>query len=120
MIRDTAICSAITIGVQLVLPAWWLIICIPLVYMFFTGHNGFYGFLIGALSAGIVWEGYSWYLYFTSGSIIADRISQMIGIDYAWLLVIISGLIAFIAGGIAGMTGSLLRPLFKTGSDGQV
>ncbi len=115
MILSILVCLLAMFGLQWLFPAWWWIMAVPFVWCLFKADSGWRGFLIGMLSAGILWLGGGLFYLTTCGELIARRVATMLQIDSPWILVVVMVLIAAVAGGLAGYTGGLLRAALRPG-----
>ncbi len=114
MIVAIVVCIAAMFGLQLVVPAWWWTMVVPFFWCLWREDSGWRGFLIGALSASLLWLGGSLFYLTTSGELIAQRVAAMVQVGSPVLLTIIVVVVAALAGGLAGCTGGLLRAAFRT------
>jgi len=112
MIIGVLICLAAMFGLQWIFPAWWWIMVVPFLWCLWKANSGWRGFLVGMLSAGILWLGGSLFYLSTSGEIIAQRVEAATSVT---MIILITVLIAAVAGGVAGCTGGLLRAAFRPG-----
>jgi hypothetical protein len=103
------ISGALILLLQALTPFWWWIMAIPFAVTFISPTSGWGAFLSGAISAGAVWLLASFVLYLTQSQIIAMRIAAMMSLGSGWVLVLLTGLIAVLAGGVASATGNALR-----------
>lgn len=85
---------------------------IPFIHNVITATSGRDGFTRGATCAGVVWLAASLYLFLTSSSIIAERVADMFFVRFGWTLIIITALVAVIAGGLAGSSGYFIKAIF--------
>ncbi len=113
MIFSVLICLLAMFGLQWLFPAWWWIMAVPLLWCLWRADSGWRGFLTGALSASLLWLGGSLFYLNTSGDLIAQRVAAMLQVNSPWILLVAMGLIAAVAGGVAGCTGGLLRAAFR-------
>jgi hypothetical protein len=84
---------------------------VPFVLGMIRAKSGWYVFLIGMSSAGLLWFMSSTYYYVTGSQIIANRIAEMFGLGSPFLLIFITGFTAACAGGFAGSSGHAIRNL---------
>jgi hypothetical protein len=103
------ISGALILLLQALTPFWWWIMVVPFAVTFISPTSGWGAFLLGAISAGAVWLLASFVLYLTQSQIIAMRIAAMLSLGSGWVLVLLTGLIALLSGGVAGATGNALR-----------
>ena len=72
-------------------------------------------FAYGLLAGAIVWGCYSGFLNFQNESILATRFGNMFGGLTPWSMVIVTGLLGGIYGGLGSITGFWGRQLFSKG-----
>ena len=72
-------------------------------------------FAYGLLAGAIVWGCYSGFLNYQNESILATRIGNMFGGLTPWSMVIVTGLLGGIYGGLGSITGFWGRQLFSKG-----
>jgi hypothetical protein len=94
---------------HIITPWWWWIMIVPFVFGVVRARSGWYAFLVGTCSAGLLWLSSSTYYYFTGSTIITHRITSVIGLGSPLLLIFLTAGIAALAGGIACSTGFAIR-----------
>lgn len=97
---------------QLFLP-WWSLAVVAFLVGVSTDLNKFKIFLSALVGSALVWGGYALYIYTTTGAILTPKMAGVFGLSQAWLLVLVSALVAGIIGGMAGLTGKTLRALIQ-------
>jgi len=102
-------CVLAMLILHLLTPYWWWVMAVPFVFALVRARNILQGFGVGSISAGLLWFGAAIYYWIDGGGIIADRMAAMLQLDSALLLVLLTALAAFVAGGLAGMAGSAIR-----------
>ena len=77
--------------------------------------NGFGSFITGFLAIGILWSAYAYYLDMETAGIMSSRMAEVFPIDNlnGLFLALITGGIGGLVGGLATMTGSFGRWIFK-------
>lgn len=108
------VCAALILVLQLITSFWWWITLVPFLYSLLLSKSGWGGFRTGAVSAGFIWLGMSAYMYLSGSKIIAARVAVMFGVNVSWLMVLVTALVAAVAGGIAGLAGSMLKKAFAS------
>ena len=73
---------------------------------FVFSNTGFKSFAAGFIAIGLLWLGLSLYIDNATQSILTEKISQLFPVNLFLLTSLIGGFI----GGLASMTGSLLKP----------
>ncbi len=106
------ICIITIFILQMLTPFWWWIMVVPFGYFLLKGESAKLSFLKGMLSAGCVWIFSSLYFYTSGSQIIASRMAVMMQLPHAYLVILITTLIAAIAGGVAGLSGFFIRNVF--------
>lgn len=103
------VCAALILAPQFTTSLWWWIMLVPFLYSLLLSKSGWEGLRTGAVSAGLTWLGMSAFLYLTSSKIIAGRVAAIFGLNLSWVMIIITALAAAVAGGMAGLAGSMLK-----------
>lgn len=111
------LCLIAMLVLQWITAYWWWIMVVPLFYALFASKSGWQGFRTGLASAGLLWLGAGLFYMMTSSDIVAGRIAEMLRLGSPWLVLLVTALLAAIAGGFAGSTGYFLRAAFRTKSD---
>ena len=107
------ISAALILVLQAATPYWWWAMVVPLVVAFASPMSGRAAFRMGLTSAGAVWILASLVLFLTQSQIIAIRIASMMNLGSGWVLVLLTGVIGMLAGGVAGATGKALRSCLR-------
>ena len=103
-------CLAVTLVLQWLAPAWWWIMVVPFLWCLWKAESGWEGSIVGALSSGLLWLGGSLYYLNTSGAIIGQRVETATSLS---MVIVVTVVIAVVAGGLAGCSGGLLRAAFR-------
>ena len=103
------VAAALILVLQAATPYWWWVMVVPLVVACMSPMSGWGAFRMGLTSAGAVWTLASLVLFVTKSQIIAIRIASMMSIGSGWVMVLLTGVIGMLAGGVAGATGAALR-----------
>lgn len=104
----TVLCYAI----QMVLP-WWSLVIICFLVNLLIKTNGTGAFLSGFLPNFFTWFIMALVIHQNTAGVLTSRIATLIPLNgNAFLLIIITGLIAGLAGGMGGYTGNALRNVF--------
>jgi hypothetical protein len=100
---------------QLYFP-WWVITIVCFLIGGIIGMKIFGSFLSGFLAIALLWAGYAYYLDMTTGAIMSARMAAVFGnkLD-GQMLILVTALIGGLVGGMATMTGSLGRAMFREG-----
>ena len=69
--------------------------------------------LISATASMLSWVPLLIYLYLNGGEILFDRVSQMMGLSYPFILILCSGILATLLGAIAGLSGFYIKEIFN-------
>lgn len=94
-----------------VLP-WWSLAFPALFFGASMGASGSHSFGYGALGIGVWWLIHTLYIYIANDGILTSRIANLFSLPYPWLLILITILIGALAGGLATLTGYLLKQNF--------
>lgn len=85
---------------------WWSMAIGSFLVGFIFSNSGLKSFLAGFLAVGLLWLGLSLYTDMTTNSILTTKVSQLFPLNLFLLTTLIGGLL----GGLASLTGSLLKP----------
>ncbi|MFQ5631755.1 MAG: hypothetical protein ACE5I1_23530 [bacterium] len=107
------LCLIAMFVLQVVTPYWWWIMVVPAIYALVAGRSGWQGFSTGMASAGLLWLGAGLFYLLTSSDIVAGRIAEMLRLGSGWAVLILTAVLAALAGGFAGSSGYLLKAAFK-------
>jgi hypothetical protein len=108
LIVATALLSA---AVQMVLPWWSLVIAAALAGALFS-LSAIRSFAGGFLGIAAVWWCYAWMIDVQNESLLSQKIATLFHIGSPALLIIASGALAGVIGGLAAVSGSEIRRLF--------
>jgi hypothetical protein len=111
--KKIIITAVLILILQAATPYWWWVMVVPLVVAFASPGSGWGAFRMGLIGAGAVWLLASLVLFLTQSQIIAVRIASMMNLGSGWVLVLLTGVIGMLAGGVAGATGEALRSCFR-------
>ena len=95
---------------QLFLP-WWIIAVCAFGVNLFLPTKGFNAFLSGFLGVGLLWLIYAGLIDQRTDSLLTEKVAEIMQFNNAYLLVALTGLVGGLVGGMAALTGSLLRNL---------
>lgn len=92
---------------QVFLPWWWLVAVVAFGVELALGKGDKLGFFSGFYGIAIPWMLYAAYIDQQNGSILAHRILDLFSLPkFAFVLIIITGLVGGITGGVASMAAS--------------
>lgn len=112
MILGTLACIVLILLLQFIVPFWWWIMIVPFAYCVIRASSGRDGFWNGAICAGVVWLAASFYMFLTTSDIVAERVADMFFVRFGWVLIILTTIVAVIAGGVAGCAGYFVKAIF--------
>lgn len=92
---------------------WWSIVLIAALLSFLFSLRVSISFWIGFLAVALLWGGYAGYLSAMNEGILAARMGKVFGGINGTLLIIVTGILGGIFGGLGALTGSLGRRLLK-------
>jgi len=118
MIRIT-IAAALILLLQVVTPYWWWVMVVPLLVAYVSPMSGWGAVRMGVVTGGAVWTLASLVLFLTQSQIIAARVASMMNLGSGWVLVLLTGVIGMLAGGVGGATGQALRSGLRRGENAQ-
>ena len=97
---------------------WWIVVVIGFVVGWLIPGGVLNSFMSGFLGVGIVWLGHSWKLDVTNDSQFSSMILQIVPLGDTLLLIALVGVIGGLCGGLATLTGALIRKPKKETSAG--
>jgi len=92
---------------------WWAVAIVPFVVLFWRPATSSEAFWTGFGGIALPWLAYGYYLRFISDSTLSDRVAGIFSLPNGILLLIVTALIGGLAGGFAGLSGCLVRQLFR-------
>jgi len=95
---------------QLFLP-WWTLVIPCLVISFLYGQSGRSSFITGLLSVGLLWVGLALWISQQTQSALPAQISNLFPGKSGIILLSLTGLVGGLTGGLASLTGYLIRRL---------
>lgn len=91
---------------------WWNLVLVAFIIAFLIPGNNFNAFLSGFLGAGLLWMTMAWKIDVETASVMSDKIVQLFPVDDVSMLVIATGMIGGLSGGLGAFTGNSFRQLF--------
>ncbi|MFN7118634.1 MAG: hypothetical protein ACK4TA_17685 [Saprospiraceae bacterium] len=92
---------------------WWSIAAMPAIMAFIFRIEVKVSFLGGFLMAALLWGGYAALIDLANDGILSARIGKLFGGVSGFILILLTGLVGGIFGGLGALTGSLGRSLIK-------
>lgn len=102
--------AALSLLLQLFLP-WWSVVIAAVLVGAAIPQGGFQSFAGGFFGTAIVWWVYAWMIDMRNQSILSGKIAVLFHLGSPLALILACGLIAGLAGGLAGLTGSEARKM---------
>jgi hypothetical protein len=96
---------------QFFLP-WWIISIVAFGVAFWKASSSGKAFLSGFLTIVLVWAIMSAFIHVRTDGILSNRIAALFNLPSSLLLILITSLIGGLVGGIAALSGYLVRQLF--------
>jgi len=93
------------------IPTWWVFTLLGLGSVWYC-QSLKESILVPAIASVISWVPLLIYSYINGGGILFDRVSQMMGLSYPFLLILSSGILAALLGALAGLSGYYLKEIF--------
>lgn len=91
---------------------WWGVVVVAALVSLVIPTNGFAAFVSGFIGVGLLWMVLSWKIDIESQGILTNKMSALFGLGDPIYLVIASGLIGALAGGLGSVTGNSFRQIF--------
>lgn len=87
---------------------WWTMAIGAFATGLYFRHGGFLSFLAGLLGVGLLWFGMAWYSDSSTNSILSERVAGIFPTKTVGLLLLVTGFIGGLVGGLASMTGGII------------
>ena len=97
---------------QQVLP-WWIIALASFFIALIIKSSGFTDFMSGFLGIGLLWLSMAWWIDFETNSILTTKIARLLGVGQAYIVILATGLIGSLVGGLGALSGHFVRKSFK-------
>ncbi len=96
----------------LFLPWWGVVVAAGLV-SFVIPTSSFSALVSGFVGVGVLWLTLSWKIQIESKGVLSERIAAVFTVDDPIILVIASGFVGAVCGGLGALTGNSLRQIFQ-------
>lgn len=100
--------GTLTYFLSLIFP-WWIIACIGAVCGWLIPGGVISTFISGFLGVGIVWMGHAWSLDAKNESVFTNTMLEVLPFGEPIVLIVVTGAIGGLVGGLAAVSGGLLR-----------
>jgi hypothetical protein len=97
--------------IQKFLPWWSVTICAGIIALF-NSNTRFAAFWGGFVGVSLLWMGYATYIDIESHSILSQKVLSLFYVKSVSALIILTGCIGGIVGGMGALCGQLLRKVF--------
>lgn len=91
---------------------WWGVVVVAALVSLIIPTSGFAAFVSGFIGVGLLWMVLSWKIDIESQGILTNKMAALFGLSDPIYLVIASGLIGALAGGLGSVTGNSFRQMF--------
>ncbi|MEX0773468.1 MAG: hypothetical protein WD038_09890 [Balneolales bacterium] len=98
---------------QLFMP-WWSVALASVILGAGLGQKSTHAFLAGFYGIGLLWLSASSYIHFANDGILSGRVATMMGLPNAFSIILVTVLVGAMVGGLASLTGFLLKDLLIT------
>ncbi len=95
---------------------FWMMMIVIAVLTALTNVKQIPAFFAGGLGMGTVWLAMSMYLMMRTGSPLADRMGELMGIGNGIMLAGITAILGFLLGAFSALSGSSLRNIWRVKS----
>ena len=109
ILKSILLALAMTLA-NLFLP-WWGFILLAVGSAWICQHLK-ESMLVAASASALSWVPLLIYSYVMGGDILFNRVSQMMGLPYPFLLILSSGILAALLGALAGLSGYYIKEVF--------
>lgn len=106
----TLLIALLTLLLGLIGP-WWFLAFGAFLSSFGLARSAWEALGASFIGAGGTWLLWSGWIHFSTGGLLSERIAGLIALPSPWLLLPITGLFGGLLGGIAGLSGYLLKDL---------
>ena len=96
----------------LFLPWWGVVVAAGLVSLVIP-TSSFSALVSGFVGVGLLWLTLSWKIQIESKGVLADKMAAIFTVDDPIILVISTGFIGAVCGGLGSLTGNSLRQIFQ-------
>lgn len=100
--------GALAYFASLIFP-WWIIVIIGFILGWAIPGGTINAFASGFLGVGLLWMGYAWKIDTNNDSVFSSVMLEIIPLGDTMLLIVTVGVIGGLCGGLATMSGSMLR-----------
>ncbi|MCF0062049.1 hypothetical protein LXM26_11140 [Dyadobacter sp. LJ419] len=101
----------ITALLQIVAP-WWVVAVVPFIVFLIRPGRASHAFWTGFAAIAVLWMAYGFYLHFISDGAMSDRIAGIFSLPNGIILLLVSALVGGLTGGLAALSGQLVRRTF--------
>ena len=91
---------------------WWSVALISFLAGLVIPGPGLNVFISGFLGVGLIWSYLAWQIDSSTGSILTEKVASLLTLDNSMYLLIATGLIGAIVGGLSCSTGNSFRQIF--------
>jgi hypothetical protein len=88
---------------------WWSIALAGLLVGFLTNEKAGAAFGWGFLALFLLWSGQAFYINIANDGVLTGRIATMLNVGSPYLVILATGIVGGIVGGLATMTGALFN-----------
>ena len=96
--------STLAFIAQIIFP-WWVVVFVAGLIAFFLNSGPWVSFFAGFLGVAVLWISVSLYLDLDSNSLLSQKVASLIGIGSHWNLILITGLVGGLCGGMGAVIG---------------
>lgn len=91
---------------------WWVIAIVPFLVFLIRPSTPGNAFGTGFAAILVLWLAYEFYLHFISDGAMSNRIASIFSLPNGILLLFVAALVGGLTGGLAALSGCLLRRIF--------
>ncbi len=93
--------------------AWWICAVVSFIVAFLLPQKSSDAFWTSFWALFLLWFGYAFWIDYTTESFLSQKIAQLLFIPSSFLLILLTGFIAGLVSGFAGLAGSYFRKMFS-------
>jgi len=91
---------------------WWIVAIVPFLVFLIRQTSASNAFWTGFAAIVVLWMAYGFYLHFVSDGAMSDRVAGIFSLPNGIVLLLVSAVIGGLTGGMAGLSGQLVRRIF--------
>ena len=111
LIVSMLLTAGLSYYMELYLP-WWIVAIVPALVCMLLRLGVLQAFISGFLGIGVLWLCLAWRIHVDSGGVLSNKVTMLFGLSDPLQLVLSTGLVGGLVGGLAAINGSVWRNFF--------